>query len=213
MNFQRRLRRLNNQFEKFGRNPHGDLNIKWSHTSELVYYIEKGRGSMDKADWKRSGSLFVADFKYERHSWAETGHGPVWILSIWQPPIPLDQWLAQVGHAFPYPARGEYAPFENIALDPGQEPNGFWTQQAVIRLDYELGNTPRETVEAMLNDYRKQWQSTMNEIKDDIDDTLTAFGKIPGSKDSGVSLPTPKRLIAAQGGTPIEPISGDNSGH
>lgn len=216
MNFQRRLRRLNEQFAKFGRNPQGETKYRWASTADLVYYIEKGYGEKPYgADWliPEGYKVYRPTYRYERHHWSETPLGLRWVMSVWEPPIPLDDWLKKVGVAFPWPHLGEYKAIDNMCLEPGEEPNEFWTAHAVLALEIELGMTPASAAEEVLARYKKQERSVRQQIKDDLEDTLTAFGKIPGSHDSSVSLPTPQRLIVASGGTPIEQTSGEQSGN
>ena len=117
------------------------------------------------------------------------------------------KWHETVGHAFPWPDRGEYLPCENLTLEPGEEPDDYLTGHMVQCLEYHLGTAPAERINAMNAFLAKNQRRLRNQIADEAEDTMTAFGKIPGSRDSATSLALPNTLILKSGGTPLDPVT------
>lgn len=210
MNFQRRLAKLNKQFERFGLNPFGELKYKWAHTTELHYYIEVGRGDKPYgAEWIFTAGVYVPSYHYERHTWADTGHGPRWLMAEWNKPISQDEWIRKLGHSFPWPSRGEYLPCENLTLEPNEEPDERLTRLMVECLEFHLSLTSEERQTKLMQMFDAQKKSERTMIHDEAEDAMTAFGKIPGSRDSSFSLPLPDSQIQKSGGTPLHPKEQD----
>lgn len=196
MNFQRRLRKLNQSFVQFGVNPYGDLIYQWMHTTDLHYLLQRG----DRVgEWRANpDGLLLRSWEpvYERHTWADTPHGQKWIMAKWQAPVSKEEWERTLGTSFPWPSRGEYHPIENMGAhdggctckNPNEPPDEAHTVSAVAALKYHLGKSKQELIDRML--IRKQLadQAVINRIGDDLDDTMTAFGRVPGSNDGSTSL-------------------------
>lgn len=197
MNHRKRIRLLNQRFVKFGVNPFGEPIYQWMHTTDLHYLIQRGDAT---GEWLPTAGtkLLTRHWEpvYERHTWADTPHGMKWIMAKWQPPMPREDWERVLGHAMPWPSRGEYHPIENMGChdggcdckNPQAEPDDAHTISAVAALEYHLGHTKQELMDRLMLRKHNEDKAVRNEIADDMWDTMTAWGRIPGSNDGTVSI-------------------------
>lgn len=188
----RRVNQFNRQFAKFGYSPFGDLRYCWKHTTDLHYLIQVGSD-----EWKRRASgLLTREPRYERHTWADTPHGQQWMVAQWTPPISQDEWVTTLGTSFPWPHMGQYNPIENMGCHDGgcdckdrnSPPDDSHTRGAIKALAFHLGHKTQELADMNLAQYHAHRKSICSEIESDLDDTLTAWGRIPGSNDGTISI-------------------------
>jgi hypothetical protein len=182
---ERALRRLNHQFEHFGRNPHGQLNFRWCNAKELYYLYETGQ--MEEV--QTQGGIYYARAVYERHLFADR-YGPVWLLAKWEPPAcDAEEWSRRFGTAFPWPRQGQYLPIESAVLPEGVEPNEQLTEYTAWKLTRHLGMKYDDHLEDIHRQRRMQERGEKSQWSDQVDDALPTFGQLPGQK-MNVSFPT-----------------------
>ncbi len=199
------LRRLNRQFEPFGRLPDGRLRIKLIDTfsDELRYFVEDDKAIKEhvfNGDDGKQTSLYVAQATWKAHFWGER-IGKGWVLACWKPPMPEDLFIARYGTMAPYPKNGEYQIIENAKFDEDNPPNErsvALLKKLLLDMFYRgadpmlpAGINPdkgSEILDGLTAQYKAKHEATRKTIEDEIGDLLPAFGKKPGSRSGGVSI-------------------------
>lgn len=188
MNFERRLKRLNNKFgEAFGFGPLGPK-YQWIFTPDCSYWMWR-RDSLVQLPQSRNpdgtfaaAGLFVPSPQYERLSWADR-IGVRWVLSVWKMPVSETEWTDKHGYSVPWPAKGEMQLIENIVLDvgpPAQEPDDDLTEQAIwaVRKDLEKSFADfKEQGDKILADQHREAKRLIDDEIDDMD-----LYHIPGTR-------------------------------
>lgn len=170
-------------FEMFGRTDAGGLKLRWFRSGDLYYHVP---GDME--DVQMPSGIWVRVQKYIRHSW-EKALGPCYVLAMWQPPeLSRDQWALAYGSRAPYPVNGEYRVIENVTL-PFETPPTL-AHSALVKecLRLQKERTFTELLEASERAAENVNKDVEREFGDWVDDSMTAFGNIPGSRSTGVSF-------------------------
>lgn len=207
----KRVDALNLRFIEFGLTPSGALKFKWIHSTEMHWFILSDAKTLIVTPEKGRTAY--------RYSYADV-YGPTWVLAHWVEPVSEDEWCASGRGDFPWPRNGEYHPIGTFVMHEGKEPYDAVTLYAVKCLRRHLGkieqtarNTGTDGVQQLVDQemdiIKAQKRSERSQLESEINDTLTAFGKIPGREDGGVGLGYSRRKILDSGGTPIEPLSPD----
>lgn len=191
MNSARNVNRVNEMFRIFGECPLG-LRYKWVWTADMEFYVMAGNAYSLAcgADWTptESGVLAPQYSHYKKLKWSDV-YGPCWILAKWWKPMSEKEWLDLYGAQIPWPKFGEYHAVENMQLVPGREPCEDTTRAVIWAIHKDNEKTFRDHVEEGNEIVEQEQKATMSQIEADIDDTLPAFGKVPGTRSGGVSLP------------------------
>lgn len=179
-------------FRVFGECPLG-LRYKWVWTPDMEFYVMAGNAYSlaCAADWKptASGVLAPTYTQYRKVKWSEV-HGPCWILAKWWKPMSETDWIRLYGAQIPWPKQGEYHAVENIKLRPGVEPSENTTRVVCWLIAEDNKKTLADHVREGDEIVASEQKQIENEITDEAADLMTAFGKVPGSRSGGVSLPT-----------------------
>lgn len=210
---QKRVDRLNERFREFGLTPLGEPKFQWKHTTEMYWFILS-----DAMQLVWTPGLERKAYCYDYAMLLE----PRWVLAYWKEPVPEQEWFDSGRSDFPWPRNGEFHPIENIDMPCGVEPNEFETGRAIRDLRRHLAaidqrdlHNGTDGVKNLVDEAKAKREAGKKAIKSEMEswlnDTMTAFGKIPGKVDGGVGLQPagPKRILDS-GGQPVE--TGDMNG-
>lgn len=109
------------------------------------------------------------------------------------------EWRATFGDNIAYPEGGQiYMP--TVVLEKGHRPGENDTRYMIAAIKRQRDKTEKQLDEEMKQAEEKRAKDTQNRVFDIVSDACTAFGKVPGSNNGGVSLPsvTPKRKAEVQ---------------
>ena len=178
------LTHLNRRLERdLGRNPYGGAKLRWAFSETLMSPMR-----VPGYDYKTNAAgLTVAHPKYEMRK-MNPAFVDQWVVCRWEPPIPEAEWRDAFGYQMEWPKHGDYYP-TNVALPAGVEPTLTLTEQ-VIQAERERENKTLADHQASIQrslDLSDHYQA--GKRADIIDDALPAFGKVPGTRGGGVSLP------------------------
>lgn len=174
--------------EEFGRNPHGEANFKWAHTSEMQALEETGYAMVQLAS--RRG-LVGMQMDYRPLPWADL-IGPRWCVTKWEHRTRAE-WQRTYGCSLPWPKHGEYVGLHSSLMPEGAVPDEHMQRMLVYRLRQHLGMTDAEHDALPFVQLEARNKETMRVIRDQIEDMQPAFLHEPGAKDD-VSVPTPAFL-------------------
>jgi hypothetical protein len=188
------INRLNDLFgSELGRNPYGESVYAWGYAPNLIRTRWAGIQEV-----RTPAGLITFEPKYEQCNLCLPALQPnggfsreYWVLTKWCPAgmDPL-QWNATFGGKMIYPARGYLVPTD-VRLDPGDNPDTAITLELIGKIREQRKKKFGEFVEEYENLAAKDEQQKDALLDDAIGDVCTAFGKIPGSRHSSVSLPLP----------------------
>lgn len=200
MNIERKARQLNRKhFALFGFNPFGGLNYQWMRATELHFLIEPTETSMVQTP---AGLWVPGELQYERHSWGEMRGadgkplGNSWVMAHWVAPISEAAWKTKYQNKAPWPKHGEYAPIENWVCRRDEDLENE-SAHAEFALRQHLSKTYDDFLEDATAAAQKVKRDEREEFGDFVDDAMTAFGNIPGSRSTGVSLPSKETSVAS----------------
>jgi hypothetical protein len=179
------LSQLNNRLARdLGRNPFGEPLLAWRWSEDLMHPIR-----VPGFDFVTSpAGLEVAVPKYERHK-MNAAFVHQWVICKWEAPITAAQWHAAFGTQMEWPSHGEYYP-TNVALPRGTEPTLGWTER-VIEAERERRSKSLADHEAEIQRGMDQQERSADSLRESIiADAMPAFMNLPGSKSTGVSLPS-----------------------
>lgn len=179
MQVPKRIKELNNKFGlRFGFK-YGRPRYAWLLSDDVKYPVENGQEQR-----KTASGLWVVGTKYE---FVKQVDGPSrWVLAILVDPPSEAEWSAMFG-SLPYPGRGQYVATDQmckIGVEPTEELTG-----AMIGLITEgLEATREQKRDAIEERAERDDREIANRRNDFIDDSMPAFGNLPGTKES-VSFP------------------------
>jgi hypothetical protein len=167
-----RLQVLNRRLRDYlGTNPAGEGLYKWVHSRDL-------RIALSRCGNRIFESVPMVD-------------SDRWVLAMWSRPPARESWDQFENHCA-YPSEGYWVPVDTPAdwiLERGEEPTERMTMYIIGLRKKELNMGPR----GIMRNFQKARERTRVEQDNTIDDILTnswtAFGNVPGSKES-VSFPT-----------------------
>ena len=192
MNSSRNVARLNELFRVFGECPLG-LRYKWVWTPDMEFYVMSGNAYTlaCAAEWKPTvGGILAPQYDaYRKMRWSDV-YGPCWIIAKYWKPMSEKEWHDLYGAQIPWPRQGEYHAIENLKLLPGREPSDRTTKAIIWMIHQDNQKTYQDHIQEGDQLREQEMQSTMSRIESELTDTLTAFGKVPGSRGGGVSLPS-----------------------
>lgn len=148
-----------------GRNPHNDPIYRWIHSRDLRYPLDLGGGFYEMA----------RQIEDDR-----------WVVAMWQPPMPEDQWKSQ----FPsigYPHKGMYYATD-LMLKVGQEPTDFTTDTVAGYIKAHGCKKMRDFIEEVKDARERRERAQKSVISDRIDDACVAFNHVPGRRGDHVSF-------------------------
>lgn len=157
--------------------------LKWAYSEDLRHPMR-----VPGFDFQTNESgLEVALPKYELRK-MNPALEEQWVICRWEKPIPEAEWREAFGYQMEWPRHGDYYP-TNVVLPRGVEPTVTFTEQVIA--------AERERQSKTLADHEVSIQQALDQSehyhagKRDaiISDALPAFGKVPGTRGGGVSLP------------------------
>lgn len=168
---------------ELGRTPYGEPHYKWAWSEDLTHY----RRMENMAYVQVPGSpIILAEPTYEMVKLCPSLHRQYVILH-WSQPISQDAWLAEFGSKLQWPARGEYYP-TNMCLGYEEHPDIDVTWDAIGKVKAERNKTFADHIAADDAALARVEKANNDLVLDDLKDTLTAFGNIPGKRSGGVSF-------------------------
>lgn len=160
------LERLNKRLaDTRGRNPHGQPVYRWFRSCDLLYPCRNAAGNYEQLRQ-------VDDDCY--------------VIGMWSAPMPESEWRAQ----FPdigYPHQGMYYATD-IMLRQGHEPTDSRTDEVAGLIKSSELKTFRDCLDEIEASRGKREKANASIISDVIDDSVTAFGNLPGSRGGSVSF-------------------------
>lgn len=118
-----------------------------------------------------------------------------WVICRWNAPLSMDGWKARFGSALEYPANGYLMPVDGphggvIALQPNVMPDEEVTWEFVRAVKKDRQKTAADWINQSAEALDLQERRADDLLDSNIRDSNTAFGNVPGSRSTGVSLPT-----------------------
>jgi hypothetical protein len=173
---------LNNDLaSRLGCSPLGFAGLyRWMH-SENWFHLMK----TDKTEVVPRGLLFAVEPVYIHRKMVELED--TWLLAHWHDSMSERQWVAEHGTKLLWPREGYYSP-TNIVLSAGEAPTQTSNDQAV----YLIRKQDEKTFADLAGDGERienlKERRETSKISDRIDDSVSAFCNIPGSRSGHVSF-------------------------
>jgi len=187
----RELDRLNGQFvRRVGRNRFGGPLYKWAFLPSLWHW----RCDRSGYKWRfvklakaPAGGLWIPRRPFEKvpsfsrlgDRWAVVRHE--FIDDI--------EWHRRMGSDAVWPPQGEYFPTDAV-LKPGLQPSMSLTDYMIEGIKETWTRPAMEFEQSVVDEMEREERFKFRTLYDMIEDSLSAFGKKPGSVEGGVSLPS-----------------------
>jgi len=170
---------------RLGRNPLGRGLYRWMH-SDNWWHLMKIQGETKTVE--RFGLYIVEPvYRYRRMVDLEN----TWILAHWHGNIGQDKWEREYPNLL-WPREGYYAP-TNILLAPGEEITETSNDQAVYLIKMQRERTMPDLLAESEAMAEKKDRDHRNLVADQIDDSVSAFANVPGTRSAHVSFPSVER--------------------
>lgn len=179
----------------------GDPSYGWVWSEDLLYIIQKkdpvtglpaydyqcACGTNVRVHDPRCESLIVPVPKYEAYK-IFVQYKDVWILCRRMPhQFNEAQWRQAFGSQLPF-EKSTWAPCIPIVLEPGEEPNQAITEHVIRCLREAREKTAKQFVEELQASSERTQKAHYDSMKDEIRDSIPAFGGIPGTKENWASF-------------------------
>lgn len=177
----------------------GKPRYQWKHSNECWLAMRDKDNKRDYIADPATGLIQVKAVYVKRNICPTLTNQ--WVLCKWLDPGPEDSWTNTFGKFVEYPAQGYYAP-TNVSLDPGIKP---WdrSEEGQSLAQYIIQEFKRQEAKTYADHLREGEEIVARreadkdrQLEDMILDLRLPFGHVPGSKEGGVSLPTPGREAA-----------------
>lgn len=177
------LDELNNDLaNRLGRNPHDQGNYRWMHSDTWMHLMKTGVREI------RLGSLIALEPVYEPRKMMIDEHD-TWVLAHWHAPLSQFTWEHQ-NPGLLWPREGYYAP-TNILLEAGQRPTPTDNEKVIALIRKQGEKTMADFVEESNRLEERKEKRYQDCVSDKIDDSVSAFCNIPGTRSAHVSFPLP----------------------
>lgn len=169
---------------RLGRNPLGKPMYMWINSDNFFHLMKVDR----ETETVNVNGLFFVQPKYRQRLMCPELQN-TWILAHWHGAMNQRQWEATYGPSLLWPREGYYSP-TNIVLAPGEEVTQTSNDQAVYLIKKQAEKTYADHVADGERLVAKKEQRQVDQISDRIDDSVSAFCNVPGTRSAHVQMPS-----------------------
>ena len=169
---------------RLGRNPAAEGLYCWMHSDRWMHLMKT-----DRTEEKRLPSgLYAIEPVYEYRKMI-VDRDDTWVLAHWHAPCSQYEW-EHTNPGLLWPRAGYYAP-TNILLSPGEQPTQTSNDQSVFLIKKQAAKTMADLVAESNEIVERKDRRYETMVSDRIDDSVSAFCNIPGTRSAHVSFPLP----------------------
>lgn len=156
----------------------------WKFSTDLNWYYREGMHE-----------------NFQVQNWADR-IGRVWLLCEWRVPTGFDvmsghqyplsesQWWQMFRGSLPFPKRGEYSPYPETQLKPGQMPTAELTANYIWAIDKQMSADYQKQLSQCSDELHQDHEEFRENQLDEWMDAAPAFGNYdPGKRGGYLSMP------------------------
>lgn len=175
------IEKLNDDLaDRLGRNPQREGHYKWMYSEHWMHLMKTGTQEV------QHGIIIALEPRFEPRKMLIDVED-TWALAHWHPPCPQFQWECENPRLL-WPREGYYAP-TNIMCAPGQRPEQSDNDKVVILIKQQAAKSMADLIaegEALV---ARKDKRHADYVSDSIDNHVSAFCNIPGTRSAHVSFP------------------------